>query len=348
MKLCSICDRKIDGTWCKTCHRFVKTYELPEGIHFNESHDPANDANCTYHTGGSSQRSTTTGATVARSGSTTATRQTYTQTTTQSRTGTGTGKKKKGKGKLVVILVVLYFLFNLIGGLIPTITNCAGALSEEFKESFREEEKKEDPFRETPEQETGLAYEEKLAAMDKLTPLDETEGDGYVFKYYDPRDIVTLGFACDEAHFDMTVPEFDEWLEENWLDEYELEEGISEYTNYYYEGETSTWLSFCLYRDYYADEEFSVRVDYDTATQKLHGFGFAALNGWDETELYYAALKEFDPETEWTQSFFKNNMKDALGESGEESVTFYSSDVLQIEAQQGDGYYAVTFYPAYE
>ena len=93
MKLCSICDKKIEGTWCKNCHRFVKTYEISEGIHFNESHDPNNDANCTYHTGGTSQRRTTAG--------TTATRQTYTQTTTQSRSTTGaeTGKKKKGKGK---------------------------------------------------------------------------------------------------------------------------------------------------------------------------------------------------------------------------------------------------------
>lgn len=342
MKLCSICDKKIEGTWCKNCHRFVKTYEISEGIHFNESHDPNNDANCTYHTGGTSQRRTTAG--------TTATRQTYTQTTTQSRSTTGaeTGKKKKGKGKLAVILIVLYVLINLIGALVPTITNCVGALTEEFEESFREEEKKDDPFAETPKQEDGPAYEEKLAAVEKLTPLDEAEGDGYVFKYYDPRDIVALGFACDEAHFDVTVPEFDEWLEENWVDEYELEEGISEYSNYFYEGETSTWLSFCLYRDYYADEEFSVRVDYDTATQKLHGFGFAAVDGWDATELYYAALKEFDPETDWTQSFFKRNMKDALNDGGEESVALYSSDVLRIEVQQWDGYHSVTFYPAYE
>lgn len=49
MKLCSVCDKKISGSWCKNCHRFVKTYYLPDGIHLNESHNPKNDENCTYH-----------------------------------------------------------------------------------------------------------------------------------------------------------------------------------------------------------------------------------------------------------------------------------------------------------
>jgi len=37
-----------------------------------------------------------------------------------------------------------------------------------------------------------------------------------------------------------------------------------------------------------------------------------------------------------------------LNAGGEESVALYSSDVLQIEVQQWDGYHSVTFYPAYE
>lgn len=49
MKLCSVCDKKISGSWCKNCHRFVKTYQLPDGIYLNESHNPKNDENCTYH-----------------------------------------------------------------------------------------------------------------------------------------------------------------------------------------------------------------------------------------------------------------------------------------------------------
>ncbi len=355
MKLCSICDKKIEGTWCKNCHRFVKVYDLSDDIHFNTSHDLANDANCTYHGTGNSQGRTasrTTAPHSSNSSSTTSTRQTYTRTVSGTQTsagtaGTGAGQKKKGKGKLVVILIILYVIFNLVGALIPTITNCVGALSEEFADRRQEEKQVDTPFSETPDQ-VDPEYEEKLAAMEKLVPVETEEEAEYECRYYDPRDIVTLGFACDEAHFDVTVPEFDEWLEEHWTDEYELEEGISEYTNFYYKDEETTRLYFALYREYYVIGEVSVMVDYDTATQKLHRVGFAALDKEEVITLSYEALKEYDPETDWTQSFFKRNLKEALNGELNESVTFYASDVLCIEAQVNDGYYSVTFYPAYE
>lgn len=350
MKLCTICDKKIEGTWCKNCHRFVKVYHLSDDIHFNASHDPGNDANCTYHTNaGMSGMSANT--TVTRSTGTTRPQQTYTRTVTSTGGASGTASpsagKKKGKGKLAVVLIILYVIFNLIGALIPTISNCVGALSDELKEGFREEEEADNPFAETPSQKD-LDYEEKLAAMEKLVPVETMKEAEYEYRYYDPRDIVTLGFACDDAHFDVTVPEFDEWLEKNWTDEYELEEGISEYSNFYYEDETGTWLYFGLFRDYYVTGEVSVRVDYDTATQELHRFGFAALDKEDIIPLCYEALKEFDPETDWTQSFFKRNMKDALNGESDEAITFYASDKLQIDAQINEGYYSVAFYPAYE
>ncbi len=353
MKLCPICDKKIEGTWCRSCHRFVKVYELSDDIHFNTSHDPGNDANCTYHTTGNSQGRTVSETKANRSSnssSTTATRQTYTRTVsgTQNSSGTaGTGAGKKKKGKLVVVLIILYVAFNFIGAMVPTITDCVGALSEEFAEGLRENEQGDDPLAEIPDQKTP-DYEEKLAAMETLVPVDTQEEAEYEYRYYDPRDIVTLGFACDEDHFDVTVPEFDEWLEEHWTDEYELEEGISEYSNFYYEDEEGTWLYFALFRDYYVTGEVSVRVDYDTATQQLHRFGFAALDNNDITTLCYEALKEFDPETDWTQSFFKRNMKDALSGEMNDAVMFYASDVLNIEAQVNDGYYSVIFYPTYE
>ena len=127
-----------------------------------------------------------------------------------------------------------------------------------------------------------------------------------------------------------------------------MEEEISEYTNFYYEDEEGTWLCFTLFREYYVMGEVSVRVDYDTATQQLHRFGFAALDNNDITTLCSEALKEFEPETDWTQSFFKRNMKDALSGEMNDAVMFYASDVLNIEAQVNDGYYSVIFYPAYE
>ena len=359
MKLCTICDKKIEGTWCKNCHRFVKTYDLPEGIHFNESHNPKNDANCTYHT--DVKRSGTTTSTTVTRDTGSSSQQTYTRTATSTGTGStsgttrsSSGKKKSGKGKLAVILIILYVVFNLIGGLVPTITNCVDSFSEEFSEGFKEGFEEgmrgdDEHSVETPKP-VDTEYEERLIAVKRLTSVDEYEEEDYVLRYYDPREVALLGFDCDESHFDVTVPEFDEWLADVWTEDYEVEDDISEYYNYYYEDDIETWLSFSLYRDYYADEEVAVRVDYDTATQKLHMFGFVAPEGEDASALYYEALKKFDPDTDWTQKFFKQKLNEVFHaeEETSETVTVYSSDALIIGAQARDGYHSVTFYSVYE
>ncbi len=353
MKLCSICDKKIEGTWCKTCHRFVKTYDLPEGIHFNESHDPKNDANCTYHVN-TKKTGSTTYTTASRGTGTTVARPNYTQTSAGARTtaqNNASDKKKKSKGKIVVILIVLYVAFNFIGAFIPTITNCVGALSEEFSKGGREEAGKDDSSNKgktESEDFEEFTYDEKIDAIEELKPLEESAQDGYVFRYYDPRDIAELGFACDEAHFDIIVPEFEEWLNENWLDEYEIEEDISEYYNYYYEDEEYTWLYFSMFRDYYAGDDFAVRVGYDTATRQLHMFGFVATEDVDASSLYISALRKFDPETDWTQRFFQQKIDEVVENGGEQYETIYSSDALTVDVQVRDGYYSVTFYPVFE
>ncbi len=350
MRLCTICDKKIEGTWCKNCHRFVKTYDLPEGIHLNEAHDPKNDANCTYHVN-TKKTGNTTYTTTSRGTGTTTTRQTYTQTSTQTTArNTASGQKKKSKGKVIVILIILYVVINFLLAFIPTITNCVGAISEEFKEGFHEEYEPDDPFEKTPEEVKpgDLSYEEKLDAMDDLKPLDEYAEEDYVFRYYDPRDIAELGFACDEAHFDVTVPEFEEWLNDNWLDEYEIEEDISEYYNYYYEDDEYAWLYFSMFRDYYAGDDFAVRVGYDTVTRQLHMFGFVATEDVDASSLYISALRKFDPETDWTQRFFQQKIDEVVEKGGEQYETIYSSDALTVDVQVRDGCYSVTFYPAFE
>lgn len=49
LKLCPICDSKIEGTWCKSCHRFVKPIEIKSNIYLNEPHNKYNDKGCEYH-----------------------------------------------------------------------------------------------------------------------------------------------------------------------------------------------------------------------------------------------------------------------------------------------------------
>lgn len=347
MRLCSICDRKIEGSWCKNCHRFVKTYELPGRIYLNQSHDPFNDTGCTYHETTKTKNTTT--YRNAQNNGTTTTRQSYSQSAEGARTSssgtknTATGKKKKKW--IAIVIIILYIGGNLFGAFMPGISSCVDALSEEFKESFLEENKKDDTFAGLTDQDDS-GYVEKLAAIEALTPLEEYVDDDYICRYYDPRDIVMLGFACDETHFDMKIQEFDEWLEENWEASFEIMEENSRYSNYFCEDEEETWLHFSMHRDYYGDDGIVVGAEYDTVTQQLHMFGLAAEKGQDLVGLGYEAMKKFDPETNWTQKFFKENLKNAWEEEG--FVTVYSSDELYVDAHVSDGYYFVTFYSTYE
>ncbi len=348
MRLCSICDKKIEGTWCKNCHRRVKTYELPEGIRFNEQHDPKNDVGCTYHADEKQQET--------ESETTFTTRTTYTGAGTsagRTSTGTTTGKANGKKNvKIVAVIIIIYALITVFSVAGPIVAGIIGALSEEFDMFSQEEYKNEDLFTKDPEQiisedETDRAdYEAKIAAIEQLKPVEEVAGDGYVMRYYNPEDIATLGFACDEVHFDVTVPEFEEWLTENWVESYASEDEVSEYYNSYYEDEYYTWLYFSAFRDYYASDDFAVRIGYDTVTQQVHMIGFVATMDHDATSLYYKTLKEFDPETEWTQDLLAENIKEAV--EAEEYTTFYTSDAVEIDAQVREGYYSVTFYPVYE
>ena len=133
MKLCTICDKKIEGTWCKNCRRFVKTYEISGGIYLNERHDPLNDKGCTYHT---DPRTESTKRVVReRTSVNTGPQRTYTSSTTTSTSGTNrSAAQKKGK-KIAIIIVVIYILVNCLGLIGPAIVrvveNVSGGYQEE-------------------------------------------------------------------------------------------------------------------------------------------------------------------------------------------------------------------------
>lgn len=169
MKLCSICDKKIEGGWCKNCHRFVKGYELSEGIHLNERHDPADDFGCTYHTektGGVTK--TTTSVKTA-----TYTKPVSTVTTASNKTAGKTTGKKKGKGVAIVIAVV-YILIMCVGKLLPEIVDAIDSFIEELSYGIEENDYRDD----------SIYKEEKVKVPQK-----------------------ELGYPCDNTHFALTRKE---------------------------------------------------------------------------------------------------------------------------------------------
>ncbi|MBQ8798516.1 MAG: hypothetical protein IJZ55_03000 [Lachnospiraceae bacterium] len=353
MKLCVICDKKIEGKWCKNCKRFVKSYELSNGIYLNESHDPLNDSECTYHD--FPKQTTTTyekRSETARS---------MMSTVTSNRTGKSATGKRTGK-KIAAVIGVFYAVVVVIG-IIGTV---ASEKTNEFEEEIQAE------FSEYPYDENWvwteqdvisseleqllLSTKEKLEALEQVNPVEVVEEEEYEIRYYEPKELMALGVPCTETHFAKTLSQFDRWLKENWTEQLMVEEDVSPYYNYYYEDSEYVWLTFSSFRDYYSDDEFAVRANYDTATGQLHMVGFVSTLENDSLDLCYLALKEFDSETDLTEEEFRAEVEEvqetfrANAENDPEAVeyvTIYLSEKLEADCEVKDGMYSITFYPAY-
>jgi hypothetical protein len=107
MKLCPICDAKINGSWCGQCHRFVTPVEYRGNIRLNESHERLHDEDCEYH----GTTSVYTSEPVYKTSSTHA---------------PVSGAKAKSEGKrtlrrTVTLIVIVYIIFAVLSILLPML-----------------------------------------------------------------------------------------------------------------------------------------------------------------------------------------------------------------------------------
>lgn len=352
MRLCTVCDKKIEGKWCKNCHRFVKSYELPGRIFLNESHDATNDKGCTYHD--VQESSPVTYGKGAKASGTYAT----------GSTGTSAGKNIAGKrsGKKVAAAVGAFYAVVAAIGIIGNVMSEVQEGQQEeiqaefpdyvYDDLFATEQNGIDPELET----LLMSAKEKLEAIEQLQPVEVSSEADYEFRYYEPEELKALNIPCSEAHFPMTVSRLDLWLRENWTDLYETEEDVSPYYNYLYLDAEYMWLTFASFRDYYAGDDFAIRANYDTVTEQLHMIGFVSTMENDSMDLCFSVLKELDPNTDLSLEQFRSDVetvlksyRDKAKEDPEavEYVTFYQSETLEADCEVKDGMYSVSFYPAY-
>lgn len=348
MRLCSICDKKIEGGWCKNCHRFVKVYELSEGIHLNERHDPADDFGCTYHTeniGGVTK-------TAASVKTATYTKPASTATTAPNRTAGKSTGKKKGKGVAIVIAVV-YILIMCVGKLLPEIVDAIDSFIEEMSYGIEENDYRDDSIYweeevEVPKPELNVFV--RNTELQLLTPEEVLQEDGYTVTYYNPEDIKELGYPCDNTHFALTRKEFEAWLDETVETPYEVYESALAGDHYCFEQDEETWVQFSSYSDYTLAEECYARLDYDTATEQVHMLGFVSSMPEEEVWLYYGALLECAPETEWSEDEFSDGLWNAIKETEETGTyaVFCPSDRTAVNVAESEGNYTIIISPMYE
>lgn len=342
MKLCTICDKKIEGTWCKTCHRFVKTYDLPSRIYLNERHDPANDTDCTYHNDSNvtkAREKATSGTGRAYSASASA----ASSSSTASAGTTRSTAKKKGK-KTALIILVIYILVNSLGFIFSAIEGLFDDISEGFREEVSENEFYEDEADFSEEELEELFNREiRNEELMQLTPHYRAEEEDFEILYFDPEDIEGIAYPCDNRHFEMTLEEFESWLLANSEDSFQYTEDTSMYSNYFYISSDYSQASFNCYRDYYSSSDFRIRADYDTATKQLHLVRFTTEGDSLDMNLCLSLVKVLEPDTEWTEAEFVQDVKEAKA-VGDYATMYYSEQAHVAFEPEKEGY-TLVYYP---
>lgn len=349
MKLCSICDRKIEGTWCKTCKRFVKTYDISDDIHLNQSHDPKNDTGCTYHTttAGNTYRTTSnTGTAANRTGTTTYRTQTS-NTANRTTSTTSTQATKSKAGKIVAIVVVVYVLMGMI---MPLLAN--GVIKGIISDIFESEDEAYEFETDTPELDVSAAqfFLQNVKPVD--TEVREEESTTFTYSYYNPETIAISDISCDAFHFDFEIDDLDKFMEEYFGDRerwYTEEETLPE-TNYLMEYNDEAFAYFETDRYYEFEESLMLSVDYDTASEKMHGLLFAADAFETESEdyyaIYHALVKKLDREYDDSKLSLARKIdraiQDAEGGYGEVDV---SDKVNLMVSKDQYGRIIIAFYP---
>lgn len=358
MKLCTICDRPIVGTWCKTCKQFVKTYNISDDIHLNRSHDLKNDAGCTYHTTPTASRpagSSSTGrsytsansrpTTNTRTTQSTATRttaNTYTSNRTTGGSSSGQTPKRSPK-KLVGIIIGAYVLMGIGVTIVPTV---APLIIDAIKESGQENKKKETETEKNDSTKLGSTGSNSLAQMllrnvDVVDEVTETEdGEEVTYYFYDPVDIEGLSVDCDWEHFSMKRSYFESWTESQ-LDDITMEPVFeqSEEYNYLYETEDDSYAYFISYAEYYAEEEdLAISVDYDTSSGRIHSLILYTTNHDKYAEYFSDLAAELDTEYDWDNELLQLEMMYAIEDKEDyEAEEIYCSDTMRLCAFPYEG-----------
>lgn len=341
MKLCPVCDRKLQtGTWCKNCKRFVKPYEISDGVHINESHSATSDADCDYHSTKQQYSKVFTAQDI-----------THQNTNTSMTAQTKADAEKQAKLiKLIVKLVIFFWVFSIV---VSVGTTIAGVLIKfDWAELFSEDH---EILQETPR--SGISIEdvdpEKLLAskMEWLTFCEDLdladlvgvtpskyieEEEGLVFFFSAQSLVDRAKVGCDMEHFSMTAAEVDTFLPD--LDrEFEVIDTVQdENENYLCVGEDFAFRSFATEVTYAVNSTY-VFVEYDTVSEQLHQVDIMAEDCRELGSVAYPFCQQLLFNFELSKERFLTTLLDAdrelvnaLEEGADNSTTLYKDNEASV------------------
>ena len=299
MKICPICDKKITGTWCRSCHRFVQPWVIKNDIYINERHGEAHHSECEYHNP------------VMQFDSQDYMKPGYEQKiygTIENRTEKKRNSEKKKKaGKPVKIIIIAYIVIFVLGVLGEVVTelldefggmeNVVEAVSDFFGGKEEESQGANHKTGKEGKEEPTLSEEhEYLAAIEPAYSSEEEQDE--IYYYYDVDDVKSLHHACDSTHMEDDMDSFMTKVAEV-FPEYDFsQEQFSDETRNYrmvYSGE----YEYVWFETVYQLEcdDFLLYISADTSTNELHAYEFY-LNQPESKEYaaVYSWFAEYLPE----------------------------------------------------
>lgn len=297
MKICPICEREIEGNFCRHCFRFVTPWKLHDDIYINKSHSHKQDKNCDYHnpnTAYSKQEYMQPGYEDKIYGSTPKKTQTSsarknTSSAVPNQPGTAkknkTGNMKKGiAGYFIVVIILAVLVFF-------KLTEEGYINLSDF--SWLNKEPETAPQYENPAEAASVEVEPENEDDNKhsiegylktISPVDTVNDHYGTYYYYNPDDITGLTeYHCNHGHFDMTVDDFEELFTDFYDGEPVETTVIKEPQNNYLLDSGYGEPIILLETEYQWNYgNFSVSVYADTASNELHGYEFLCEKADDE------------------------------------------------------------------
>lgn len=329
MKICPVCERKIEGRFCSRCFRFVTPWDVSDNTYINQDHDGRKDENCEYHNPKTTQYS----------------RQEYMEPGYEKRIYGGTAArsakkpsgyskpitKKQSKNALAVVVGVC-----LLVGVIQALIVVGLRFWEEDHPPVREPESMaaaavsmsvaaEEPAK---EQEDSRSIKGYLQTISFVTKEESFLGTYY---YYDPENIKGLTeYHCDYGHFDMTAEEFYDRFTAFYGEE-PLEVSSEDGNNYMLDALTGDDTVFLDTKYEWGYEDFQVEVRADTASNEVHRYAFKASDASDEYyEMVYRWCEEEIPGRFASAEDMKNVFSENRGYVGEVTAEGVSFIVFQM------------------
>lgn len=305
MKICPVCDQKMEGRWCKRCHRFVTPWIIKEDIYINERH-PSHDDSCEYHNphymdmdsykmqletktnapGTTPNKQQVTAKTnVKTSGNAYNTQKSsYTPSSGATRyqgnanlSSKNTQKNRKNsKAGLVIALIYMgIVILGVLGSLFEDLFD--NAVDNFFNSDYEytPDIQDTDDYYGTDDDSWKKIefYEDTNQAHLFLKVLNpayaEVDDYGWGYQYYNPSDIKLMGQECDASHFDYDMSKVKTMA-------YDLY-GSSKVEFEVYEDASLN------YREYYLGNEYS--YDYEPTTN-FETYHYANV---DDMSLYVSA-----------------------------------------------------------